>query len=476
MEIINKNINKTLFIFYLVSWLLILGSPFYLCTMPTTLIKSATIVNEGKQFVADVLVKDGFIDRIDTTINVTADKEINAEGLYLLPGCIDDQVHFREPGLTHKGNIHSESRAAVAGGITSFMEMPNTVPNTLTQELLADKYEIGAHNSLANYSFYMGASNDNLDEVLRTDIQNVCGIKVFMGSSTGNMLVDNPTTLEHLFANSPMLIATHCEDEATIKSNLEHYKQLLGENIAPKMHPKIRSEEACYLSSSMAVALAKKHNTRLHILHISTEKETHLFSNDIPLEKKRITAEACIHHLWFTDADYETKGNLIKWNPAVKTEHDRDGILATVLDGRIDVIATDHAPHTIEEKAQPYLHAPSGGPLVQHALVAMLELYRQGKITLEQIAEKMAHNVARCFQVEKRGYIREGYWADLVLVNLNQPWQVSKANILYNCGWSPFEGQEFKASITHTLVSGNLAYENGKLIEGVNGKRMSFVR
>ncbi|RWY53964.1 dihydroorotase [Mucilaginibacter gilvus] len=444
--------------------------------MSTILIKAVTIVNEGKQFVADLLVKDGRIDRIDSTINATADREINAEGLHLFPGCIDDQVHFREPGLTHKGNIYTESRAAVAGGITSFMEMPNTVPNTLTRELLEDKYAIAGQNSPANYSFYMGASNDNLEEVLRTDTKNVCGIKVFMGSSTGNMLVDNPTTLENLFANSPMLIATHCEDEATIKSNLEHYKQLLGENIPIKLHPKIRSAEACYLSSSMAVELAKKHNTRLHILHISTEKETHLFSNEIPLEEKRITVEACIHHLWFSDADYETKGNLIKWNPAVKTAEDRDGILAAVLDGRIDVIATDHAPHTSEEKAQAYLQAPSGGPLVQHALVAMLELYKQGKITLEQIAEKMAHNVAKCFQIEKRGFIREGYWADLVLVDLNQVWNVNKSNILYKCSWSPFEGQQFGSSVTHTIVCGNVVYEGGKVAEGTYGQRMSFVR
>src|SRR6201986_2179249 len=383
--------------------------------MQSILIKSATVVNENKQFVADLLLKDGLIDRIDGTIDVKADKEINAEGLYLFPGVIDDQVHFREPGLTHKANIYSESRAAVAGGITSFMEMPNTVPNTLTQDLLADKYAIAAKNSLANYSFFMGASNDNLDEVLRTDAANVCGIKVFMGSSTGNMLVDNPGTLENLFSKSPMLVATHCEDEATIKSNLEHYKQLLGENIPVRLHPKIRSEEACYLSSSMAVELAKKYNTRLHILHISTEKETHLFDNTTPLKDKRITAEACVHHLWFSDKDYEAKGNLIKWNPAVKTEHDRDGILKAVLDGRIDVIATDHAPHTLEEKSQSYLKAPSGGPPVQHALPALLEVYHQGKITLEQIAEKMAHNVPICFKIEKRGFIREGYWADLVL-------------------------------------------------------------
>lgn len=444
--------------------------------MSSILIKSATIVNENKQFVADVLVKDGLIDQIGGQIGARAGREINAEGLYLFPGCIDDQVHFREPGLTHKATIGTESRAAVAGGITSFMEMPNTVPNTLTRELLEEKYQIAASTSPANYSFYMGASNDNLDEVLRTDISSVCGIKVFMGSSTGNMLVDNPVTLEQLFAQSPMLIATHCEDEATIKSNLEHYKQLLGENIPVRLHPKIRSAEACYLSSSMAVDLAKKHNTRLHILHISTEKETYLFDNSIPLKEKRITAEACIHHLWFTDKDYETKGNLIKWNPAVKTKADRDGILKALLNGRIDVIATDHAPHTLEEKSQTYLKAPSGGPLVQHALPAMLELHHQGKITLEQIAEKMAHNVADCFQIEKRGFIREGYWADLVLVNLNDPWTVSKENILYKCKWSPFEGNTFRSKVAYTLVSGNLVWDNGKPVEGVNGKRLTFNR
>jgi dihydroorotase len=444
--------------------------------MSTILIKAATIVNEHKQYVADVLIKDGLIDRIDSVIDQQADEIINAEGLYLLPGCIDDQVHFREPGLTYKADIYTESRAAVAGGITSFMEMPNTVPNTLTQELLEDKYQIASRNSLANYSFFMGASNNNLDEVLRTDTSKVCGIKVFMGSSTGNMLVDDPHTLEKLFAQSPMLIATHCEDEATIKSNLAHYKQLLGENIPVRLHPKIRSAEACYLSSSMAIELAKKHNTRLHILHISTERETHLFDNTTPLKDKRITAEACIHHLWFTDADYETKGNYIKWNPAVKTEADRDGILKAVLDGRIDVIATDHAPHTIEEKEQPYLQAPSGGPLVQHALPAMLELYHHGKISLEQIVEKMAHNVAILFQIEKRGFIREGYWADLVLVNLNKPWNVNKNNILYKCSWSPFEGNTFRSQVAYTLISGNLAYANGNLIEGKAGKRLNFNR
>jgi dihydroorotase len=444
--------------------------------MKTILIKAATIVNENRQFVADLLVKDGLIDRIAPQIDAHADEVINAEGLYLFPGCIDDQVHFREPGLTYKADIHSESRAAVAGGITSFMEMPNTVPNTLTQELLQDKYDIASRNSLANYSFFMGASNDNLEQVLRTDAANVCGVKVFMGSSTGNMLVDNPQTLDNLFANSPMLIAVHCEDEATIKSNLNHYKQLLGDDIPVTLHPKIRSAEACYLSSSLAVELAKKHNTRLHILHISTGLETHLFDNTIPLKDKRITAEACVHHLWFTDADYETKGNLIKWNPAVKKESDRDAILQAVLDGRIDVIATDHAPHTIEEKAQPYLQAPSGGPLVQHALPAMLELYHHGKIKLEQIAEKMAHNVATCFQIDRRGFIREGYWADLVLADLNNPWNVNKANILYKCGWSPFEGTTFRSRIAYTLVSGNVVYANGTLAEGETGKRLNFNR
>ena len=444
--------------------------------MKSIVIKAATIVNENTQFTADVLIRDGLIDRIDKQIGSKAGKEINAEGLYLFPGCIDDQVHFREPGLTHKADIYTESRAAVAGGITSFMEMPNTVPNTLTQELLADKYDIASKRSLANYSFYMGASNDNIDEVLRTDTANVCGVKVFMGSSTGNMLVDDPTTLENIFSKSPMLVATHCEDEATIRANMEHYRQLYGENITVAMHPKIRSEEACYLSSSLAVELAKKYGTRLHILHISTEKETWLFDNSIPLKDKKITAEACIHHLWFTDKDYETKGNFIKWNPAVKTEKDRDGILKAVLDDRIDVIATDHAPHTFEEKSQSYLKAPSGGPLVQHALPAMLQLHHAGKITLEQIVQKMAHNVADCFQVEKRGYIREGYWADLALVDLNSRWTVNKNNILYKCKWSPFEGMAFRSKIVSTIVSGNVVWENGGLIDGIAGKRLRFTR
>lgn len=444
--------------------------------MDSILIKSATIVNEGRNFTADVLLEDGLIRKIAPTIDQHADREINAEGLHLLPGLIDDQVHFREPGLTHKADIWHESRAAVAGGTTSFMEMPNTVPNTLTQELLGDKYRLAARNSLANYSFYMGASNDNLEQVLATDPHNVCGIKVFMGSSTGNMLVDDDKTLEGIFSRTPMLVATHCEDETTILRNLETFKHRYGQDLSAHHHPLIRSAEACYLSSSRAVALAKKHNTRLHVLHISTEKEVDLFDNQLPLGEKRITAEACVHHLWFSDVDYKEKGNLIKWNPAVKTAKDRDGILQGVLDGRIDVIATDHAPHTLEEKNRPYLEAPSGGPLVQFALQALLELYAQGKISLEQIVQKTAHNTALCFGVEGRGFIREGYWADLVLVDLKSPYTVSKPQILSKCGWSPFEGRAFSSSITHTFVSGHLAYEHGAIREYGTGKRLTFDR
>lgn len=444
--------------------------------MNTILIKAASIVNEGKIIVADVLIKAGFIEKIAADIEGPADLEINAGGLHLFPGMIDDQVHFREPGLTHKADIFSESMAAVAGGITSFMEMPNTVPNTLTQELLADKYQIASEMSLANYSFFMGASNDNIDEVLKTDPKNVCGIKVFMGSSTGNMLVDNEKVLENIFREAPMLVATHCEDEHTIQANLALYKEKYGDNITVDMHPLIRSAEACYISSSLALSLAKKYNTRLHILHISTAQEVGLFDNITPLKDKRITAEACVHHLWFDDRDYATKGNWIKWNPAVKTESDKDGILKGVLDGHIDIIATDHAPHTIAEKEQPYLLAPSGGPLVQHALSALLEMYHQNKISLQQIAEKTAHNVATCFNIDRRGFIREGYWADLVLVNLNDPVKVTRANILYKCGWSPFEGQTFQSEITHTFVSGNLAYQKGKFMTNETGKRLAFNR
>ena len=444
--------------------------------MSSILIKSATIVNEGKQFIADVFIKDGFIEQVAPEINKKAGHEINAQGKYLLPGCIDDQVHFREPGLTYKADIHSESRAAVAGGITSYMEMPNTVPNTLSQELLQDKYNIAAEHSLANYSFFMGASNDNIDEVLKTNPSDVCGIKVFMGSSTGNMLVDNEKTLTGIFSNAQMLIATHCEDEALIRSNLQLFKAKYGDNLTIEMHPLIRNAEICYKSSSFAVELAKKYNSRLHILHISTAIETSLFDNSMPLSEKRITAEACVHHLWFSDEDYAKKGNLIKWNPAIKTSADREGILKAVLDGRIDIIATDHAPHTLEEKSRPYPQTPSGGPLVQHALPVLLEMYHQGKISLEQIAEKTAHNPAICFQIDRRGFIREGYWADLVIADLNDTWEVRKNNILYKCGWSPFEGQTFRSKIAYTIVSGNLAWENGQLQDIIPGKRLLFNR
>ncbi len=444
--------------------------------MSSILIKNATLVNEGKQYVADVLIGDQYIEKIGENINPGADKIIDARGKYLLPGAIDDQVHFREPGLTHKGDIHSESRAAVVGGVTSYMEMPNTVPNVFTQELLEEKYKIAAENSLANYSFFMGASNDNIEEVLKTNPLNVCGIKVFMGSSTGNMLVDNEQTLESIFSKCKMLIATHCEDEATIRANSAVYKEKYGENIPIECHPLIRSEEACYISSSLAVALAKKHNSRLHVLHISTAKELSLFDNTIPLSQKRITAEACIHHLWFSDADYKEKGTLIKWNPAIKTAHDRDAILQAVVDNRIDVIATDHAPHTLEEKNNTYFKVPSGAPLVQHSVVAMLEFFHKGKITLEKTVEKMSHNVAILFEIEKRGFIREGYYADLVLVDLNDPWKVDASNILYKCGWSPLEGQTFSSKITHTFVNGHLVYENGIFDESVKGKRVLFDR
>ncbi len=444
--------------------------------MASILIKSATIVNEGKLFKGDLLIRSGIIEKIAEHIHDPADQVIHAEGLHLLPGCIDDQVHFREPGLTHKADIFTESRAAVAGGITSFMEMPNTVPNTLTQELLADKYEIASKKSAANYSFFMGAGNDNLDEVLKTDPRTVCGIKVFMGSSTGNMLVDNEKTLEGIFSKAPILVAVHCEDEATIRANAESFKALYGDELTPEMHPLIRSADACYKSSSFAVQLAKRYNTRLHILHISTALETHLFDNSIPLQEKRITAEACVHHLWFSDKDYPKRGNWIKWNPAIKSGEDRHEILNALLDDRIDIIATDHAPHTKEEKSQPYKTAPSGGPLVQHALIAMLQLFEQGKISLEKIVEKMAHNPAICFQVEKRGFLREGYWADLVLVDLANPTEVNRQNVLSKCGWSPFEGLIFSASIHTTIVSGRIAYQNGQVVEGGVGERLLFER
>jgi dihydroorotase len=440
-------------------------------------IKNATIVNENKTFSGSVLINGQFIEAInpDHVDESACDEVIDANGRYLLPGMIDDQVHFREPGLTHKANIHSESRAAVAGGITSFMEMPNTVPNTLTQDLLQDKYDIAAESSIANYSFFFGASNDNLDEVLKTDKSRVCGIKVFMGSSTGNMLVDNTTTLEGLFKECEMLIASHCEDETTVRTNLAKYKELYGDNIPFHLHPVIRSEEACYKSSSRAVELAAKHNTRLHILHISTGKETTLFS-DAPLAEKKITAEACTHHMWFNDTFYKEKGPWIKWNPAVKTESDRQQIIEAVKSGRIDVLATDHAPHTIIEKSNPYTSAPSGGPLVQHALVALLQLTKDGQFTIEQIVQKFAHSVAELFNIEKRGYIREGYYADLVLVDPASAWTVEKSNILYKCGWSPFEGTTFDHKVVNTFVNGKKVYDNGAILEGQSGMRMLFNR
>lgn len=444
-------------------------------TTTRTLIKGGQLVNEGNITPSDIFIENKRIAKIAPTIEVDGQyTEINAEGMYILPGMIDDQVHFREPGLTHKACIATESAAAVAGGITSFMEMPNTIPNTLTQSLLQDKYDIAERNACANYSFYMGASNDNIEEVLKTNEKTVCGVKVFMGSSTGNMLVDNEKTLENIFSKVPLLIATHCEDEATIRANSALYRERYGEEVPVQYHPAIRSAEACFLSSSLAVSLAKKHNSRLHVLHISTAKETELFRNDIPLEQKRITAEACIHHLWFSEEDYAQKGNLIKWNPAIKSSHDREGIWKALLDNRIDVIATDHAPHTLEEKSQSYFKAPSGGPLVQHALLALLEKMKQGVISLERIVEKTAHNPSLLYRIEKRGYIREGYYADLVLVNPNKSTAVAKSAILSKCGWSPFENEQFSHSIHKTLVNGEIIWDGEKICSDKKGKRLTF--
>jgi dihydroorotase len=440
------------------------------------LIKNGKVVNEGKIVDTDILISGARIEKIAKDISDPTATIFDAAGLYVFPGAIDDQVHFREPGLTHKGEIFTESRAAVAGGITSFMEMPNTVPNTLTQELLEQKYHLASQKSAANYSFFMGVSNDNYEQVMKTDRRNVSGIKIFMGSSTGNMLVDKLEVLERVFANSELLIATHCEDETTIKKNLEAAVKKYGENIPVSEHPNIRSREACYLSSSFAVDLAKKNGTRLHILHISTADELNLFTNTIPRTNKRITAEACIHHLWFDNSDYEKLGMLIKWNPAIKTADDGKAILEAVIDGRIDVIATDHAPHTKEEKSLPYIKAPSGGPLVQHAFVAMLELHHEGKITLEAVADKMAHAVSDVFQIEDRGYIREGYFADLVLVNLNQPWTEDSKNLLYKCQWTPFHGQKFQSKVKHTFVNGIPVYSNGVIDNSQIGKRLVFSR
>ncbi|MBT4776251.1 MAG: dihydroorotase [Crocinitomicaceae bacterium] len=445
--------------------------------MGKKLIQNATIINENDIFIGDILIEGSFIVEVcKGSIETKQDWElIDATGLHCIPGLIDDQVHFREPGLTHKADISSESKAALAGGITSFMEMPNTVPNTLTQELLEDKYKIAATNSYVNYSFFMGASNDNLDEVLKTNPKNVCGIKVFMGSSTGNMLVDNTAVLERLFSECKMLIATHCEDEAMIQANLSDYRDKYGEDVPISCHPEIRSAEACFKSSSMAVELAKKHNTRLHVLHISSQRELELFEQG-PVRNKKITSEACVHHLWFTDDDYAEKGTAIKWNPAVKKESDRDAIMDAVKRDVIDVIATDHAPHTKEEKANTYFNAPSGGPLVQHALVAMLEHYHTGKMSLEKIVEKMCHAVADCFQIEQRGYIRNGYYADLVLVDLNESWQVNSDNILYKCGWSPFNEYSFRSQVKQVFINGHQAFSDGQFLNSSAGQRLTFDR
>ncbi len=441
-----------------------------------TLIKNASIVNEGKIFISDLLIEDKRIKQISEKIDVLPDIEIDATGKYLFPGIIDDQVHFREPGLTHKANIYTESKAAVAGGITSYMEMPNTNPQTLTQELLEQKFKIAQEDSLANFTFFMGVSNNNLEEVLKTDPKTVGAIKIFMGSSTGDMLVDDRKVLEEIFSKTPMLIAVHCEDENIIQENIAKAKERFGEDVPISEHPNIRSEEACFKSSSFAVELAKKHDSRLHVFHLSTEKEIELFDNTIPLSEKRITAEVCIHHLWFDESDYQEKGTLIKWNPAVKKKSDQEALFQALLDDKLDVIASDHAPHTLEEKKNTYFKSPSGGPLVQHALPAMLEFYKNDKISLEKLVEKMCHNPAICFQIEDRGFVKEGYFADLVLIDLDKLWEVTKENILYKCGWSPFEGETFNSTITHTFVNGHIAFEHGSFDESKKGQRLKFNR
>ncbi|MBM3452112.1 MAG: dihydroorotase [Bacteroidetes bacterium] len=445
--------------------------------MKFTLIKNATIVNENSTYESDLLLKDCKIEKIDRDISVDSNHVlIDAEGLLLIPGCIDDQVHFREPGLTYKANIFTESRAAVAGGITSFMEMPNTVPSAVTIEKLEEKYAIAQKTSLANYSFYLGTTNSNIEEIKRIDPQKICGLKIFMGSSTGDMLVDDPQTLEDVFHYSPTIITTHCEDDPMIQKNLRKYVSEFGETLPAKFHPLIRSDEACYKSSSFAVELAKKYDSRLHVLHISTEKELELFTNQIPLKDKRITAEACIHHLWFTEEDYDRLGNFIKWNPAIKKVSDRNAIVKAINENTIDVIATDHAPHTFEEKSQMYLKSPSGGPLVQYALLAMLDKVKEGKFTIEKIVEKMCHAPAELFQVSKRGFIREGYFADIVLVDSSKSTTVSKESILSKCGWSPFEGHTFSNAIDRTFVNGNLVYQRGKIFDNLPGNRLTFDR
>lgn len=444
--------------------------------MKKTLIKNAKVVNEGTITNCDILLNGNYIEKISSSISDANATVIDAKDNYVLPGIIDDQVHFREPGLTHKGNIATESKAAVAGGVTTFMEQPNTNPQTTTIEKLEEKFAVAKESSYANYSFLFGGTNDNLEELKKLDKNACSGVKLFLGSSTGNMLVDNEEVIEKIFSNTEMVISAHCEDETTIRKNMATYKEKYGDNIPIEYHPIIRSTEACYLSSSKAIALAEKTGARLHVFHLSTGKETSLFRNDIPLKDKKITAEVCVHHLWFSDEDYKEKGTLIKWNPAVKTAEDRSMLWDALLDDRIDVIATDHAPHTFEEKDNVYTKAPSGGPLVQHVLPAMLEKVLDGTITIERMVEKMCHNPAILFQIEKRGYIKEGYFADLVIVDTNSPWQVSKSNILYKCGWSPFEDYTFKSKISHTFVNGHLAYENGVVSEQKNAHRLTFNR
>jgi len=446
--------------------------------MNRILIKNGRIINEGNEFLSDIYIEGDKIKEISPSISpkLSDTTTIDAEGNYIIPGLIDDQVHFREPGLTNKGEIYTESRAAVAGGITSYLEMPNTSPQTTTQSKLEDKFKIASKNSLANYSFMFGGTNDNIEEILKLDPKEVPALKIFLGSSTGNMLVDNLEVLEEIFSKCNLPIAVHCEDENTIKKNLKLYSDIYGKEIPIKFHSKIRNEEACYLSSSMAIDLAKKTGARLHVFHISTKKETNLFTNTIDLKDKKITSEVCIHHLTFTDDDYEKYGSRIKWNPSIKTSNDQDGLWQAINDDRIDIIATDHAPHTFEEKNNDYMNCPSGGPLVQHSLVAILEGYHKNKIKLEKIVEKMCHNPAILYDIENRGYIREGYYADLVIFNLNNPWTVNKENILYKCGWSPFEGTTFKSRISHTIVNGNIVYFNDKIIDKYMGKKLTFKR
>lgn len=445
--------------------------------MSRIIIQNATIINEGKHFLASVTINNGIIEEIGHNVEIKkADIVIDGSGKFLIPGVIDDQVHFREPGLTHKGDIYTESKAAIAGGITSFMEMPNTNPQTITNQELDKKFKLAQKKSLANYSFYLGATNDNIEEIVKIDPSTTCGVKVFMGSSTGNMLVDNVSSLEKIFKTSPVLVATHCEDEETIKQNTLYHNKVYGEEIPFNVHPLIRSAEACHLSSSLAVKLAKKYNTRLHLLHLSTELEISLLSNAKPLNDKRITGEVCVHHLWFNDNDYQNDGWRIKWNPAIKTQDDQQALIDAINSDKLDVVATDHAPHTIEEKMNPYLKCPSGGPMVQHSLVAMMEMVSKGIFTIEKVVQKMCHAPAILFGIEKRGFIREGYHADLVLIDPNANWRVNKDNILYKCGWSPLEGVNFGSRVTHTIVNGRLVYEEGTFDETVKGVALSFNR